>query len=341
MPDATLQILQNLRDDGQRLFGDRTLDFDVLHSSEREASTVAKVAIRTGRGTETVFVKVFKPRHNTATALSETRDRVARDFEFSSRLHAAFSASNTFSVVRPIACYPEHLAIVTAESAGTTLLDVLERRATWWPSGLVRRDLEATHSNVGGWLSAFQRVEPTNNELSLDAMREYIDIRVRRLLMTSPPVLDQSARARVLDYFDRTAAAVDAADRTEVLTHADLAPSNILIDGDRVTVIDFAMVAPGGRYMDLARLYTQLEFLKAKPKFRPSVVAALQRGLLRGFDPSLTPDRPLFQLFVLQHLLCHMSNIARNPAPLLARLYNRHQLRLRQRWLHALAAEAA
>jgi hypothetical protein len=142
----------------------------------------------------------------------------------------------------------------------------------------------------------------------------------------------------VLRYFDRTADDVEGGDLREVLTHGDLAPSNILVDGETVTVIDFAMVSPGGLYMDVARLYTQLEFLLAKPKFRPAVVRQLQRGLLVGFDPGLEPERPLFRLFLLQHLLCQMSSLARNPAPLPARLYNRHQLRLRCRWLETFAA---
>jgi Ser/Thr protein kinase RdoA (MazF antagonist) len=169
-------------------------------------------------------------------------------------------------------------------------------------------------------------------------MREYIDVRLRRLLVTRRPVLSDRDRTRLLAYFDRTAALVGAADLTEVLTHGDLAPSNVLIDGPCVTVIDFAMTTPGGVFMDVARLYTQLEFLLAKPKFRPTAVRSLQRALLDGFDPNLRPDRPLFRLFLLQHLLCHMSNLARNPSPVLSHLYNHHQLRLRQQWLQTFVA---
>jgi aminoglycoside phosphotransferase (APT) family kinase protein len=230
------------------------------------------------------------------------------------------------------------LAIVTAEARGSTLSVLLEREAAWWPSPQALHELGSVMSSVGGWLRAFHAIDARDGVLvSLDDMRAYIDVRLRRLLAAQPPRVDDLGRERTLRYFDRTAALVDTGDLREVLTHSDLAPSNILVNGKDVTVIDFAMVTPGSVFMDVARLYTQLEFLTAKPKFRPAVVQELQRRLLDGFDPALRPERPLFRLFLLQHLLCHMSNLARNPAPALARLYNRHQLRLRQRWLQTFA----
>lgn len=331
-------VFERLRADGARLFGGPDVCFRALEAAEREASKVLKVAVTGAEGVDTVFVKVCKPRDDGPAAREVARARVSRDFDVTTRVHASLAAVSGYSAVRPLACFPDHLAIVTAEARGQTLSALLERRATWWPSPATVRELGDILSSVGGWLRAFQAVEARDGRFALNDMREYMDVRLRRLLATDPPALDVKGRERVLGYFDRTAARVEVEDLREVLTHGDLAPSNVLIDGPEVTVIDFAMVTPGGVFMDVARLYTQLEFLTAKPKFRPAVVRELQRSLLHGFDPTLRPDRPLFRLFLLQHLLCHMSNIARNPAPPLARLYNRHQLRLRQRWLQTFAA---
>lgn len=331
-------MLDCLRADAERLFGSRSVAFEVRHASERETSTVARVQVSVPGRRQAIFLKRLKPKDEGASARADARARLMRDWDVASRAASALSADSQYGVVRPLACYPEQLAIVTPEVPGETLLQLIERRARWWPSAAALRALGEVLMHVGGWVRAFQGIDTMPERFSLDAMRAYADVRLRRLLATNPPVLDDEGRARVLDYFDRTAASVDAGDLRQVLTHADLAPSNVIVERGRVTVIDFAMAAPGGVFMDVARLYTQLDFLTAKPKFRPAVIRTLQARLLRGFDPSLEPERPLFRLFVLQHVLCHMSNIARNPAPPLARMYNRHQLRLRQQWLHALAA---
>ena len=326
-------VVDRLRDEGPRLFGARDVRLTPIRTTESEASRVMKVGVAGAVGVDAVFVKVFKRRPGDRVA--DLRARVQRDFDVTSRVHASLSEFPDCSVARPLACFPDQLAIVTEEAHGTTLIELLERHAAWWPSARVVGSLGDALEAVGRWLRAFQHVEARTAIFSLQEMRGYIDVRLQRLLITRPPMIVEQTRAKVLAYFDRTAAMVDRDDLREVLTHGDFAPSNVLVVDGRITVIDFAMVTPGGLFMDVARLYTQLEFLLAKPSFRPGVVRELQRRLLAGFDPALDAERPLFRLFLLQHLLCHMSNLARNPAPPLARLYNRHQLRLRRRWLQA------
>jgi Phosphotransferase enzyme family len=339
MLDPQLQdVLERLRDERERLFGTRDVRLAVVRSADREASKVLKVSVTGGSDVRAIFVKVFKPREGGSSDRDSIRARVVQDFDVTSRLCESMASVPRYAVVRPLACFPDQLAVITAEADGETLSDLLDRRAAWWPSATAVEELGTVLADVGGWLRAFQAIEPRRERFSLDHMRAYIDVRLRRLLATQPPQLDARYRESLLGYFDRMALLVDTSDLREVLTHADLAPSNVLVNGRQVTVIDFDLVAPGGVFMDVARLYTQLEFLAAKPKFRLAIVRKLQRCLLEGFDPALGPERPLFRLFVLQHLLCHMSNLARHPGAALVRLYNRHQLRLHQRWLRTLAA---
>jgi tRNA A-37 threonylcarbamoyl transferase component Bud32 len=339
MPEPAVQdVLERLRDEAERLFQARDVRFTAVRAVDSEASRVMKVAVSGATDVEAIYVKVFKPKEGGPSGRETACMRVVREFEVTSRLYDAMATVPGFAVARPLACFPEHLAMVTAAVGGETLSALLERRAAWWPSQHSLRNLGDVLSDVGGWLRAFQTIDPPPGRFSLREMRAYIDVRLRRLMATHPPVLEAHHRDRVLRYFDETATDVEAADLRMVLTHADLAPSNVLVREKGVAVIDFAMVAPGSVFMDVARLYTQLEFLTAKPKFRPATVQRLQDRLLEGFDHTLRSDRPLFRLFSLQHLLCHMSNIARNPAPPLSRLYNRHQLRLRQRWLRTFAA---
>ena len=74
-----------------------------------------------------------------------------------------------------------------------------------------------------------------------------------------------------------------------------------------VTVLDFAMARSGTRFHDLAHLYMHLKFMRWHPRLKPAIVNAAQEALLRGYDPAVSADDPLFRLMLLQHLVCHVA----------------------------------
>jgi hypothetical protein len=190
-------------------------------------------------------------------------------------------------------------------------------------------------ARIGRWVALFQQVapDPIPSRLSLPAIREYIDVRLQRLVATAGAGFDKTDRRTVLAYFDRRAARVPASDLLEVPVHGDVTPSNIVVDTHSVTVLDFAMTARGSRYLDVARLYSQLEFYTAKPQYRSHVVSRLQSALLSGFEPTLLSSNPLFEICVLQHVVCHFLSHARQPGRFPISLYSRHLCRLHRRWL--------
>jgi tRNA A-37 threonylcarbamoyl transferase component Bud32 len=328
--------LRRLKDEGPRYFGSHQVQLSVMTTEEREASQVARIRVAGETDVSVLYLKRYKPRENGDLAFEQTRRQVERDFDMTRRVHRALAGCDRFAAVRAIACFPEDLVLVTAEVPGRTLSDVIEQQASWKASGQTVAYLRGVLERVGAWLRAFQAIDVEAGALSMTAMREYIDVRLRRLRALTRPVISVEERDAVLRHFDRSTQQLADSDLVEVLVHADLAPSNIMVDGDHVAVIDFAMAARSGVYMDVARLYTQLEFLTAKPQFRQSVVGEMQHALLDGFERGLSLDRPLFRLFVIQHLLCHMSSLARNPAPRLAAIYNTYQLHRHRTWLRRL-----
>ena len=330
------QVLSHLQAEGARYFGAPGVRLTVVADADREASQVLTVRVAGPADITTLYLKRYKPREEGSHAREMTRSQVARDYEMTARVHSALASRSGFGAVRPIACFPNELVLVTAEVPGLTLSELIERQASWVPGSGKLAELGAVLARVGGWLRAFQDLEPHAGPLSMGDMREYLDVRLRRLRGLRRPVITEDEREAVLRHFDSAAAGVPGSELFEVLAHADLAPSNVLVDGERVAVIDFAMTTRGGVYLDVARLYTQLEFLTAKPHFTQRVVAAMQRALLDGFESGLSLERPLFRLFVIQHLLCHMSSLARNPAPPVTSLYNSYQLRRHRRWLRDL-----
>jgi hypothetical protein len=76
-----------------------------------------------------------------------------------------------------------------------------------------------------------------------------------------------------------------------------------------------------------------------KPWYRPSTIARLRRALLDGYDPRVSPDQPVFQLHLIQHLLCHWLGVLKPAAvPYHVRRYRQWTGLLHRRELARLVA---
>ncbi len=337
-PEALDAVLSMLQKNSGAYFGTPGVHLHPLRRFEREASVVLQVRVEGARATGEIFVKVFKPRGSGPEDREMTRKRVLNDYATTVRVHSQMAALDGFSAVRPIACFPDELALVTERVTGETLGAVLERDASWWPAATGLAKLERTFTCAGAWIRAFQEGTPAGAMFSLAGMRDYLDVRLRRLTSMPRARFPHEWRSGILRYFDARSVEVSSDDLREAPVHADIAPGNVLVDGADIIVIDFAMATTGGKYHDVARLYSQLEFLNCKPKFRSSVVARLQSALLRGFEPGLSPRHPLFELFLVQHVVCHLANLSGHPGSGLSRPYNWYQRHAHRRWLAATCA---
>jgi hypothetical protein len=176
--------------------------------------------------------------------------------------------------------------------------------------------VSAIAERIGAWVRTYQRVIDAGGVLSLDERREYLDVRLRKLIATG--VLAESDRADALRRFDELAPAVAEPSQPLVAIHADLCPSNILVDATgAVTILDFAMAKTGPRFHDVSHLYMHLEFLRWRPRLKSGTVDDAQLALMRGYEDATAMTDPLFVLMLLQHVVCHVAMLAeRPPGPL-------------------------
>ncbi len=112
---------------------------------------------------------------------------------------------------------------------------------------------------------AFQAIDPSNERIALDDVRAYIDLRLQRLVAARSRVVTADTRVALLARIDDLGSAIPPDALRSVVIHADLAPGNVLVCGDRIVVLDFAMTARGTRLHDLTRLYVQTDLMRPSP----------------------------------------------------------------------------
>jgi len=331
-------VLAALSAESQRFFQVAETRFEPLELIERPFSHVLRARARHVDTCSYVFLKRFKLLGPADEQFDLMRNRVVGEFASAVRVHDLLAAYPGLNAVRPIACFPDALVIATEQAGGETLTALLERRAAWRPSTRTSNELAQPVRQVGLWIRTFQAVAAVDGRFDLDDMRTYLDTRLLKLVRSDAVSFGEEDRQSILRAFDGRAVKVDHRDLALVPIHADLSPANILISDRDVTVLDFARSASGGLYHDVARMYTQLEFLKVKPTFAAAVVDRLNQALLDGFDSTLRPDRPLFQLFCLQHVVCHLTRLSLTAATGWSRFYNWRVRRQHRLWLDTFAA---
>ena len=321
-------VLDRLRDDSVRCFGASGMTLRPGRRFVRPFSQVFELHVDGSGQPLTAFVKILKPRFETPEELKATARNVTHEFATLTQVHRALSATPGLSTARPIACYPELFALVTQGLEGEPLTRILSK-VRGAPSTRALDRVEEVMRNVAAWLKTFQAMEASGPPVSLERMRAYLDARLGPL--AEMRVLRAGMREDLLRYFDRRARDIPASELASVPVHADFTPENVMIGSGSVSVLDFTMAKHGARYLDLAHLFMHIETLKARPWFRPSAIDQQTRALLAGYDRTLQIDHPLFDLLLLQNVVCFVlqtagMNIAGLPARLLAERVRRRQV---------------
>jgi hypothetical protein len=334
-------VLAKLEADGRHYFGPDFVAVAPVRELERPFSTILQIRVDAQTGTDNAFVKILKPRANTEAEIESMRVNVVKDFEMTSRVHQGLARYPGLTAVRPIACFPEDLAIVTEQAVGRTLAELLAH-AAGWPTKQAQERLVRTVRQAGAWIRAAQDVLPQDQEIATETVRGYFDRRLTEMETRGPMRLTRQGRIALERYRDRLIefALLDHGRRTgfpAVWIHADFCPENVIVRDGRMTVLDFTMAKAGMVYHDLSHLFLWIDSMTAKPWFRRKVAVQLQTALLDAFEPGLTPDRPLFALTLLQHVLCHLVEIPSTSRSRIARLYASRLHARHRRWLAATA----
>lgn len=296
-----------------------------------------------------IYVKILSRRTTFQSNPEKYLARLATEFTASRRLHEALGNAKEFGVIKPVAYYPEYLAMVTEEAPGAPLSTVIISDGKLWPSTDKLARLATHCRRAGQALAAIQRATREASRYDPSELIEYIDVRMQRLLESKRVPFSAADRRQILRFLEAAIPAIPLEQLGTSGCHGDYAPFNLLASADKITVADFTMFKIGSVYNDLTYFCHRLEGYLHKPIYRPQTIRRLQDEFLRGYTEASgcagrerrTAEDLLFKIFWIKHVVNNYSAIMRQrvvakgkSVSLPAQLFNRRVYRRYNRWLN-------
>ena len=289
----------------------------------RPYSYVVRCEIKGSIGEDVAFVKLY--RNPKVKDLSEIAGLIQRDYDTFAFWTEKFTDLPNFNVVEPLWVLPEEHLLATREARGQTLFDLMLKNAAYFPGKAKTSLMEQHFEDVGTWLQHYQKLGGTGDELfDVGQLVEYVVERLNRLTSSRETLFPMTYCHKIEAFMERVRNQIPEEQLRTCRTHNDFNLSNIMVDGDRVSVLDFGASKVDSIYLDLSRFYHQLYLWSFKPNYRIRNIDKFQKSFLRGFGITNVRDLLLFRFFLIRHTLTHLITTTRFwQKPFKEKMYNR------------------
>jgi thiamine kinase-like enzyme len=251
--------------------------------TSRRHCDIAWAELKFDGSTARICVKFPKePGKTPKTPLERVGQDARVDFETLSYLYERFRRVPGCSVVRPIAFFPEEMAVVTEEVEGENLHDLIKKKASLWHAGSEVEVLRAHCRACGVWLRHFQEFTTQQRRAALPVSRilEQVGTDLEVCVKMGLP---GAVSLSLLRFCEEQLRSVEGRDFPVVGEHPDFQPDNILLSPAGVTVLDFTNFRYGSAYNDIARFLASLDFLQKNPLYRRGRIRTLIAAFLQGY----------------------------------------------------------
>jgi len=309
------------------------------HHVERTSSDVWLLRIKTRTRTAGVNVRMWRVSDERPQERSKVEERVRREFQVTMECWRGFNGVTGAGCVRPLAYFPEHLAIATEEACGQPFSALLERVLLPFASKGDRALLDRACHGLGVWLRQFQQLADSE-VCEPAALTEYIDGRLRRLVANPMAGFTEADRVRVLLVAAWLIARLQPDDFVELPIHGELSPAKITLDDTNLTVLDCTLGRRGLRLHDLASIYMHIGLFAADNRYSAALIRDVQRRVLMAFDSTLDGHRPALRVALLVNVVNHYSSLAAQRTASVAALSDWRVMRRHRAWLRRLESVA-
>jgi tRNA A-37 threonylcarbamoyl transferase component Bud32 len=291
-----------MRDEAETYFGTGVIRLEPIRLTSGGNSKLLKLRVVTRASASYLYIKITKSEKDTNRHIQQAQERIQKEFATTTIVARALINCG-FSAVRPLACFPDELSMITEEVPGQMLKDLLWTLATGHNRQRHIEYLTEAFERIGEWLRAFQQIDKTGTMVSIQEIWSSVN---KSLSRTS---YSDAERIALLRYVDLQSGRIHADELAEVQVHGDFRSRNIIVDGSRVTVLDFEETTKGTSYHDLIDLYIHLNVLPFRAWFGSAAVEHLRKAFFRGFGLVLDQHNPLFRVMLVQHTLQHNAKI--------------------------------
>lgn len=265
------------------------------------------------------------------------QQHVSESYKNLQRLHEGFKQLPGYSCIKPIACFPESLTLITQESLGTDVWSIVREKSKFYPSNPELRVLEKYCYACGKWLALFQQItkEPEQPQFEFNSMIERFDLYLSRLVNHRNIPFPEALRKRIINFCQHLALSLPEEDRIVAGIHGDFAPVNILIHHNEVTVLDIEAPKYGLLYWDATYFHSHLRTLLENPIYRPATVVKLQEAFAQGFGRSLDPTKKVIVLCEIHNVIQSLLYLAthRNEVNWYRKIYDSMRYKKYVQWL--------
>jgi len=206
----------------------------------------------------------------------------------------------TDSIPRPITFLEDEGVLVLSDIGGAPLASKLRWKGNvllGWQNLVTMRNIGRA---LGGWLTNFQGA--TAARALAHNHRKYLERFDRNLSLTRQLGISTTALRRVRDRAEAISASFEGTLMCAAAAHGDFLPQNILLEGLRPKVIDFAAhCARAPVYRDVAAFTGYIALLASKKKYSNRALGVLIKYFFQEYEGSLNGS-PL-RIFVLKSML--------------------------------------
>lgn len=331
---SLLTRTKNTDDFKRYLNNEKIADKIIISIDERRFSQIALVLLTTDTGQKIyIYIKKSVPNKSLNETKEEIQKRIIAEFQITKEVYQAFHDYSTFYIPYPISIFPEQLIYIMEECPGSPLSKLLRQSLVLWSSKNKKNILLDNLQLVGRWLNIFhEKFYIKDSVFNLEEMKAYCSLRLEKILRKN--LIDETLSAKVIGFFEHTIPEVPKEDLRVSIAHCDFSPGNILIDEQKISIIDFTRAQPWSIFVDITHLYHHLNLFLYKPIFSKIFVDKAKDSFLNGYGMKELKHKKLFTLFLIQNKLCQLVYLSRKQEhSFKSNLYHKIIIKNAKRWL--------
>lgn len=275
-----------------------SVNWEIVRTDDRPNTTVLEIVVDLGSTQRTVFAKKFKFHPDRPGLEMRIENRIRRS-ETVLPVVAKMGEHLGVGVASMVAGDADSHSIVTMGVPGVELGRPWRSSPPWR-----HRDARRIYEQLGSGIRVIEEASVRTSQASDYVTKDEVHAALARV----EPVLGRGEGARVSEAAELALTDFNGRDHVSYFSHGDVNHSNVLVDGERIYLIDFDLAERPVTF-DLALLMLRLEM--ERPRLR-SWTDSLAACLTDGYGDRDVRLNPSFQLVRLIKLSRGIANARRS-----------------------------